>query len=82
MCFSYVSVCCNPGFSKRLLLLNNILYYLFSLSCQRDAEIKEVYTVNALKTAEIVLFNFIFINTRENQKKIKIALRMNELRTG
>lgn len=62
--------------------MNNILYYLFSLSCQCDAEIKEVYTVNALKTAEIVLFNFIFINTRENQKKIKIALRMNELRTG
>lgn len=51
--------------------MNNILYYLFSLSCQRDAEIKEVYTVNALKTAEIVLFNFIFINTRENQKKNK-----------
>lgn len=68
MCFSYVPVCCNPGFSKRLLLLNNILYYLFSLSCQCDAEIKEVYTVNALKTAEIVLFNFIFSNTRENQK--------------
>lgn len=51
MCFWYVPVCCNPGFSKHLLLLNHILYCFFS-------EKKDVYTVNALKTAEIVLFNF------------------------
>lgn len=50
--------------SQFLLLLNDIFYYMFhvliKVPCQRDTQIKDVYTVKALETAEVKLFNLLY----------------------